>query len=451
MAKHKFNAVRLPLNAKMIIEDSPVDTKDFLNVYQNPDLVVETYVDMIKKVVQALAKQQIVVLLDIHKIDPEFKEDTSEHLWYTKEFPIEVMLKMYQKLASELCNEFYYNIVGIDIKNEPIGGCWPAKAGSKECPPNRDWPRAVEAIGNAILEVCPNWLIVAEGLYAQNIKATINGKSVVYSDWYGASASNATLNPIVLSIPNKVAFAVHWYSPSVYPTSVYFQSQKTEKDGSISVVEYPTTPAGDALLHSGMKTIMDKAFGQLLDLAEAPVFYGEFGGIYGKAELLPGKTSTRAIEYMMEYGSARGMVGGFIWSLNPDGHYAFNDKYETDDPFQYGLYADKTYQNFHDDYSVALQQLEGNGVIPCFTRDGSISKSAKSNGTTTAVTSSDDETPPAVATALPAEGVPATSTALPVGGVPATSTVLPAAPLAAQPRAAAPVTPAARAAPLPAV
>nr|CCA27479.1 cell 5A endo1 putative [Albugo laibachii Nc14] len=439
LAKHKFNAVRLPLNAKMIIEDSPVDLKKFLNAFQNPDLVVETYVGMIKKVIQALAKQQIVVLLDIHKIDPEFKEDTSEHLWYTKEFPIEVMMKMYQKLATELCNEFYYNIVGIDIKNEPIKGCWPAKAGDKECPPNRDWPRAVESIGNAILEICPNWLIVVEGLYAENIKAKINGKTVYYNDWYGASASNATLNPIVLNVPNKVAFAIHWYSPSVYPTSIYFQSHETTKDGSISVVEYPATPAGDVLLHSAMDTVMNNAFGQLLDLAEAPVFYGEFGGIYGDAELLPGKTSTRAIDYLMEFGNARGMVGGFYWSLNPDGHFAFNDKYVKDYPFQYGLYNDETWQEYHADFSLALQKLEGNGVIPCFTRAGSISNSTNLNGTTSSAISKPKGVAPSSNAAV-----------LPAAELPGKATALPAQPVAPIP-VAAPVVPVAPAAPIPAI
>uniref|UniRef100_K3WC96 Glycoside hydrolase family 5 domain-containing protein n=1 Tax=Globisporangium ultimum (strain ATCC 200006 / CBS 805.95 / DAOM BR144) TaxID=431595 RepID=K3WC96_GLOUD len=357
--KMEINAVRLPLNAKMIIENSAPDTTKFVSRLA-ADLNVGTYVDMIKKIVQGLAKQQIAVLLDLHKIDPEFKDDTSEHLWYTDAYPEAQIIKMFQSLASDLCNDLHYNIIGIDIKNEPVGGCWPADDSDAYCSSATNWPRAVERIGAAILEVCPNWLIVVEGLYAQNQVKEINGNNMTYSDWYGASLQNATKNPIKLTPSNKIVFAPHFYSPSVYPAAYFFAKQSTAATGAVTIEEYPNTTAGNALLKTALTTVLDEAFGNVMTESGIPAFYGEFGGIYGAAEILAGKTSTRVIDLLIEYADSKGMVGGFSWALNPDGEYAFNDVYvqKAADDWHFGLYADSKWSKYNDDYATGLKQLK---------------------------------------------------------------------------------------------
>lgn len=370
----EINAVRLPLNAKMIISNSEPDVKKFVDVYNNPDLAgVGTYIDMIKKIVQGLAKQQIAVLLDIHKIDPLFKDDTSEHLWYTDDVPYEEMLAMFKLMTSELCNDLQYNIIGVDIKNEPVGGCWPKKDSDGTCPSSKNWPRAVEEIGNEILKICPNWLIVAEGLYAQNLRREINGQMYTYNDWYGASLQNATENPIKLTKKNKLVYAPHFYSPSVYPASYFFAEQSTKPlngGHEVSVVEYPDTPEGNTKLRNAVYKVMDEAFGNVVTESGVPVFLGEFGGIYGSAELLKGKTSTRVLDMVIQYASDNKMTGGFSWALNPDGRYDFNDEYvkfsKTKKPWQFGLYADEKWDKLNEEYAAGLRKLKGNGIIPCF-------------------------------------------------------------------------------------
>jgi len=377
-----FNAVRLPLNAQMVIDNSAPDTTLFVNSLDT-DLNVDTYIDMIKVVVQGLAKEQIAVLLDIHKIDPAYNDTTSEPLWYTDDIPLSDMLTMYETLATELCTDTEYNIVGIDIKNEPVGGCWPADDADDYCPSDENWPRAVETIGNAILKICPNWLIVVEGLYAANLVREINGVNVTYSDWYGASLQNSTLNPITLDTSNKIVYAPHFYSPSVYPSSYFFSKQSSSGD-TVSITEFPNSTAGNEKLHTAMKTVLDYAFGDAIAESGIPTFYGEFGGIYGEAEELAGLTSTRSIEYMIEYVSLMNMSGGFAWSLNPDGSYDFNDEYKPSDPWQYGLYTDSTWSEYYSDYSAALKKLQGNGIIPCFS-------TTVSSSTTDSSSSSDSE------------------------------------------------------------
>lgn len=423
--KMEINAVRLPLNAKMIIENSAPDTTKFVSRLAT-DLNVGTYMDMIKKIVQGLAKQQIAVMLDIHKIDPEYTLDTSEPLWYSDAYPLSTMIKMYQTLATELCNDLQYNIIGIDLKNEPVGGCWPASDSDAYCPSAKNWPRAVEKIGAAILKICPNWLIVVEGLYAQNQVKEINGVNMTYSDWYGASLQNATLNPIKLSPNNKIVFAPHFYSPSVYPAAYFFAKQSTAADGTVTVEEYPNTAAGNASLKAALTKVLDESFGNAMAKLGIPTFYGEFGGIYGSAELLAGKTSTRVIDLLIAYASEKGMSGGFSWALNPDGEYDFNDVYVAKGSgksnWKFGLYADKKWDTYNEDYAKGLQQLKGNGIIPCLSKtvgstassDGSsASASAATVGTTTTTTTPTTTTAtPTTTTATPkATTTPTTTTA----------------------------------------
>lgn len=403
-----FNAVRLPLNAQMIIDNSPPNTKLFVNSLDT-DLNVETYIDMIRKVVQGLGKQQIGVLLDIHKINPNFTDDTSEHLWYTDEYPIKTIYTMFETIASELCSDLEYNIIGIDLKNEPVGGCWPADDTDKYCDSDINWPRAVEIIGNKILAICPNWLIVVEGNYAVNTKAEINGVNVTYNDWYGASLQNASVNPIVLNTEGKLVFAPHFYSPSVYPSSYFFAKQSSKGD-TVSVTEYPNTTEGNALLKTAVVTVLDHAFGDAVTKAGVPTFYGEFGGIYGSSELLPELTSTRVIEILIQYANDMNMTGGFAWALNPDGHYDYNDEYKPDDPWQYGLYTSQAWDAYHKDYSIGLQSLRGTGAFPCFAKYSKVTSSTSGSGgaTITAESTTSNTSASAEATATPATAVAAT-------------------------------------------
>nr|CCA26601.1 cell 5A endo1 putative [Albugo laibachii Nc14] len=360
------NAVRLPINAEMILSRASPNIKSFVNVFNSPELNVASYMDMIKKVIQALGKKQIAVLIDVHKVNPEYKGSTSEALWYSNETSISKMIQMYQTLATELCNSLHYNVMGVDVKNEPIGGCWPKSDSDASCPQKNNWPRAVERIGNAILGKCPNWMIFAEGLFAKTVPFSANNQNSTYSDWYGISLQNATVNPIKLAIENKLVYAPHFYSPSLYPTSYFFAKQRTAPDGSIEIVEYEKTPAGDALLYNAIKTVMDTAFGSILKEKKIPVLFGEFGGIYGANETLPGKTSTRSLDYVMQYAKEFGMVGGFLWALNPDGEYTFNEAYTPKKVIRYGVYEGSDWSDVHEDLVKALQNLRGSGPVPCY-------------------------------------------------------------------------------------
>lgn len=380
------NAVRLPLNAAMVLSNAAPDVTDFV-ASTSTSLNVGTYMEMIQVIVQGLGKQQIGVLLDLHKIDPNYTDTTSEPLWYTDDYPLSKIKTMFKTLAANLCNELHYNIIGVDIKNEPVGGCWPEDDSDAYCPSDENWPRAVETLGDTILAACPNWLIAAEGLTANGLTAEINGANVSYSDWFGASLQNASVNPIALSTSNKLVFAPHFYSPSVYPSSYFFSEQSSSGD-TVSVTEYPNTTAGNVKLKAAVTAVLDNAFGATLNATGIATFYGEYGGIYGEAETLAGKTSTRVIEILVEYALANNMAGGFAWALNPESEYDYNDEYKPDDPYSYGLYTNKKWSAYHTDFAEAISKFEGSGAFPCFstTVTTTSSGSSSSSGSSATVT-----------------------------------------------------------------
>ena len=66
-------------------------------------------------------------------------------------------------------------MIGGDIHNEPYG---PARWGDGSA---NDWRLAAERVGNAILAVNPNWLIVVEG-----VEQASSGEY-----WWGGNLSNA--------------------------------------------------------------------------------------------------------------------------------------------------------------------------------------------------------------------------------------------------------------------
>ncbi|KDO28370.1 hypothetical protein SPRG_06609 [Saprolegnia parasitica CBS 223.65] len=364
-------AVRLPLNVQMILSNAAPNVKDFVDPVVNAEFNVNSYMDMIKKVIVGLAKQQIAVLLDIHKLDPKnLNTDASEGLWYSATVTEAQTTKAITMLATTLCNANYYNVIGIDLKNEPHKGCWPASATTPDasCPASNNWQQGATRLGNAMLKACPKWMAYVEGTLEQIEAAypnTNGGAKLSYGDWWGASLNNASTNPVVLSIKNKVVYAPHFYSPSVYPAAYYFAVQDGDKN---IFTEFPNDADGNAKLQSNVYAALDRSFGKAMAAAKAPVMFGEFGGIYGVNDKWPSKSSTRAIEAFISYSQDRNMSGGFAWSLNSESFYEYNP---TKGEYMYGLYTDNTWTAYNEDYSAALRKFKGSGTIFCVKVDAS--------------------------------------------------------------------------------
>ncbi|ETV90335.1 hypothetical protein H310_14860, partial [Aphanomyces invadans] len=374
MAKQGMTAVRLPLNVLMINSNAAPNIKDFVDPILNQELVVSDYMSMIKKIVQGLAKKGVSVLLDIHKLDPAV-EGKKEGLWYSAAIPVAAIEKAIKTLATELCNSNYYNILGVDLKNEPHEGCWPGGAVDASCPDARNWPKAAAKLADAMLAVCPKWMAFVEGLASGTMantgfitKASANA-TLYYQEWWGAALQNVTKYPVPVAPANKnkLVYVPHFYSPSVYPAPYYFASFASAGAGA-TTEEWPNTPEGNANLKANVYRALDLAFGNAMKTVESPVMFGEFGGIYGAKDMFPLKTSSRAIELFVQYSADRAMSGGFAWSLNPDSKYQFNGDTTKPGVFNYGLYEASEVQpwkSYNQDYSDALLKFKGTGTIEC--------------------------------------------------------------------------------------
>ncbi|RHY27638.1 hypothetical protein DYB25_007818 [Aphanomyces astaci] len=389
MAKQGMTAVRLPLNVLMINSNAAPNVKDFVDPVVNPELVVSDYMTMIKKIVQGLAKKGVSVLLDIHKLDPAV-EGKTEGLWYSATVPASAINQAIQTLATDLCNSNYYNVLGVDLKNEPHDGCWPGGAADVSCPDAKNWPKAAAKLADTMLAACPKWMAFVEGLASATLtnhgfvtKAGPN-TTLYYQEWWGAALQNVTKYPVPVAPAhkNKLVYVPHFYSPSVYPAPYYFASFASAGGGAV-VEEWPATADGNASLKANVYRALDLAFGNAVKNIESPVMFGEFGGIYGAKDLFPLKTSSRVIELFVQYSADRNMSGGFAWSLNPDSVYQFNGDTSKAGEFNYGLYENdpvRPWSAYNQDYSDALLKFKGTGTIDCVKID------AAGNDTTTTTT-----------------------------------------------------------------
>ena len=354
-----FNAVRLSISAMGVVLNTPSNIRTFVDPLINPTIGgAKTYINMLQAVVQSLGKSQIGVVLDIRKLDPSFPAGGGETLWFSDEFSIADFDEALVTLAQSLCSNNYWNIIGIDLKNEPIGGCWPGATG--ECSGTLNWQAAASRFSSILLSECPSWLVFVQGLADRNLELIgTNSVRYFYDDWRGSSLSSAATDPVVIpDFPNKVVYSPHFYSPSVFP-STYFFVESNFSTGAFQ--EF--TSSQNATLQSNMNSVMDRAFGDIS--GNAPVVIGEFGGIFGKADIGAAKTSTRALENIIEYINSNELSGGFMYSLTPDNLFSFNGVFNPTNGFQFGLYQNN-FEAFNEDYVTGLRQLSGSGKMPCF-------------------------------------------------------------------------------------
>jgi len=246
-----FNSVRLPWCNEMVARN-PLVSDALLRA--NPQLQGKTALEVFDQVIDALARQGIVSVLDNHRSRGDWCCDTAhgDGLWYTSEYPEEVWLDHWRQMTERYLAQ--PAVVGMDLRNEPRGqlaadapaecvdcnnpdpSCvcewsrWGSNAGT-----DRDWASAAERAGNAILRINPQLLVMVEG--------------PDWAGWVGAS-----FRPITLEQPERLVYSVHKYS-----------------------FDY----TGDC---TAWTTSMDSAAGYLLQpgsAVTAPLWLGEFGINHG--------------------------------------------------------------------------------------------------------------------------------------------------------------------------
>jgi endoglucanase len=291
MAALGYNTIRVPYTGDSLRDGAQATS---VNSYTNPDLVGLSPLQILDQVVAYAGQLGMRILLDRHR--PTAAGQTA--LWYASGASEAQETADWQMLAKRYANN--PTVIGADLFNEPhsdgtdpngTGSCW----GCGDA--NRDWQLAAQRIGNSILSVNSNWLIVVEGtscLSGGNANAWDNiPDDPMACDWWGGNLAGVKDHPVVLNTANRVVYSPHDYGISVYDHQDWFDTTK-----------HPDFP-------NNLPAVWDHFFGYIAKQNIAPVLVGEFGSTLA---------DTRDVAWMkalVSYMQTNGMSFTY-WSWNPD-------------------------------------------------------------------------------------------------------------------------------------
>ncbi|RLN50302.1 hypothetical protein BBJ29_008520 [Phytophthora kernoviae] len=350
LARNKFNSVRLPVCIKNILKDTK-PSKDLINVNTNRAINITSYMTTIQTIVEALGYRRITVMISLHTLDTK----KSGGAWYSSELDVteDQFLEAVDMLTKNLCDSKYWNILGLDLKNEPYQCSWGGSA--------PDWQKGATLIGNRMLEGCPNWIAFVEGI-ASSGTITLGSRTSTYFDWWGGGLTKAGANPIEYDIENKLVWAPHYYNTGVYPAWYMYASGSVTASGAIeNYVELD-----DETLRNNVEKTMDAMFGYLRETSPYAMVMGEFAGLYAK-DKHPMLTTQRSTDYTIEVMVKAGYAGGYMWSLNPESAYQYNPA-DTFGEFTEGLLEDDwlTPNKVFMQGMSAMDEIKDLKMFPCF-------------------------------------------------------------------------------------
>lgn len=290
LTQHKFNAVRLPLSVDNVLSSNPPvypPDYDYLSCFFDGTITTMQSIDYI---IARLAERGILVLLDQHRLNT----GSISECYTDADHDESVIIQFWDALIDRYAST--WNVMGVDLKNEPYGCWW------------RDWVDFATRMGNHILEKVPRWLVFVNGI-GENVNA-IDRTCVTCTEgsFWGENMVGACNYPVEFNTTEKLEKLV--YSPHVYGPSVYGQ-------------DYFDPFPGDT---SHIPAIWDCHFGFLhtrQNDTDAPnskyknaVIIGEWGGLYTDTNKKGGTYDKTWQNAYAEWHNASGLPGTFYWCLN---------------------------------------------------------------------------------------------------------------------------------------
>ncbi|KAF0686314.1 Aste57867_21920 [Aphanomyces stellatus] len=294
MAANKFNMVRLPVCVTHILKNT-APSKNLVNLQVNRAMDLTNYMTALQSIISALAYRNIGVLISLHTLTPV----ASGGNWYDESLGVSKtdFLKAVDILTKNLCKSDFWNIVGLDLKNEPYQATW------------ADFSDGAGVIGSKMLSGCKNWLAFVEGTNIEKHSAMIGGVMTAYGDWWGGGLQGVATKPVVLPVDNKIVYAPHYYNSGVYPQPYFYGPGQTE--------------LSDADLQARVFDSATAMFGYIAQNKKEALVLGEFAGLYA-TDHHPLLTTRRTTDYLIQLMLRDGYAGGFMWSLNPESAYQYN-------------------------------------------------------------------------------------------------------------------------------
>ena len=189
--KSGFNSVRLPWSNELY-ETNPVVNSARLAA--NPALQGKHGLEVLDAVIDALAMEGLVVVLDNHVSHADWccNAQDGNGLWFTDAYPESSWLADWTGIVKRYKSR--PAVVAADLRNELRAmpdGRTPTWGGSD---PALDWRAAAMRGGDAVLAANPKLLVVIEGLE------------------YATDLSGAYDKPATLAIPNRLVYSAHDYA-----------------------------------------------------------------------------------------------------------------------------------------------------------------------------------------------------------------------------------------------
>lgn len=231
-----FNCIRFPFSGAATLPGKTPETTN-LHTINQPDFMGVYTLDAWEKMFDYCEEVGLYVVLDHHRREEGDGADGS---------PISGSYTQADWLASwgRMANRFkdHPAIVGADVHNEPHDLTW------------SEWAPLAEACGNYIHTIAPDWIIFVEGV----------GGSGEDSYWWGGQLKGVRDRPIVLTVPNKLAYSPHEYGQSINP-------QTWLKRGDYTPANWP----------NNLYSVWTEFWGYIFEENIAPIWIGEYGGHFG--------------------------------------------------------------------------------------------------------------------------------------------------------------------------
>ncbi|EEY55026.1 cell 5A endo-1,4-betaglucanase [Phytophthora infestans T30-4] len=320
LARHNFNAVRLPVSVENILNNNSPQ-KGVINLSSNRAINGSNFISTLQTLVKSLAYRNVGVLISMHRLTNKKSGAT----WFDEDLGVtqDDFLSAVDIVSSNLCGKEYWNVMGLDLKNEPEKATW----GTGD---DDDFVAGCEKIAKVMHGNCPQWLGFVEGVVSTHT-VTIGGEELDYYDWWGGGLQKARDTQPKFTIENKVVWAPHYYTTAVAPQR-YFYGDGTTSDFSTYV------ELSDEDLLARVEGTMDDMFGYLADDKGYALLLGEFAGLYTK-DAHPKKTTKRTTDLTIQVLMEKEYAGGFMWSLNPESEYQYNPA-DTEGAFTEGMLLD---------------------------------------------------------------------------------------------------------------
>ena len=275
LKENQFNAMRIPFNLDMVLNDPMPTSVSFgycsNNVSCNLGLKGLSSLQVLDTMIRTAGEYGIAVMLDLHSFEPDAFQ--ANGLWYDATHPVSVVLKGWKLLLSRYTS--YNNVLSIDLKNEPFACTW------LKGQPLTDWQPAIAMLGNYIHTISDSWLIFAEGVASDPPCAE--------NCFFGGNLQGVKYAPANLTLANKLVYSPHCYGPSVF-MQPYFQASN-----------FP----------ANMPAIWDTHFGFIRSQNGPAVVVGEWGG---HTAGLDGIWLNAWVDYLIQ----KDMRDTFFWCVNPD-------------------------------------------------------------------------------------------------------------------------------------